>query len=228
MALHERTRRGRPRRAGDLLGGAVRQGTRAGPGGSGYSSAHYLLSWYYAWGGPITPQGWAFRIGSSHNHFEYQNPVAAYALSVTPELRPASANGARDWGQSLTRQLEFYRWLQSAEGAIAGGATNSLNGRYDPYPVGTPTFYGMAYQEHPVYHDPGSNTWFGFQAWSMERVAECRGGLCHHYGQPLQFRLHRVIIGDGYAGTATVPESSADYLELRERWRRRFLLHHLR
>jgi uncharacterized protein YjdB len=30
----------------------------------------------------------------------------------------------------------------------------------------------MAYQENPVYHDPGSNTWFGYQAWSMERVAE--------------------------------------------------------
>ena len=34
------------------------------------------------------------------------------------------------------------------------------------------TFYGMFYQENPVYLDPGSNTWFGFQAWSMERVAE--------------------------------------------------------
>src|SRR5262249_5062760 len=30
----------------------------------------------------------------------------------------------------------------------------------------------MFYQENPVYLDPGSNTWFGFQAWSMERVAE--------------------------------------------------------
>jgi hypothetical protein len=30
----------------------------------------------------------------------------------------------------------------------------------------------MAYQENPVYLDPGSNTWFGFQVWSMERVAE--------------------------------------------------------
>ena len=30
----------------------------------------------------------------------------------------------------------------------------------------------MAYQEHPVYHDPGSNQWFGMQAWSMERIAE--------------------------------------------------------
>ena len=144
----------------------------AGPGGTGYTSAHYLMSWYYAWGGPLTPQGWAWRIGSSHAHFGYQNPVAALALSTVPELRVVSANGPRDWGQSLTRQLEFYQWLQSAEGAIAGGATNSFNGRYEAYPVGTPTFYNMAYQENPVYHDPGSNTWFGFQAWSMERVAE--------------------------------------------------------
>jgi uncharacterized protein YjdB len=145
---------------------------KSGPGGTGYDSAHYLLGWYYAWGGPLVSQGWAWRIGCSHAHFGYQNPVAAYALSATSELKPASLNGARDWGQSLTRQLEFYQWLQSAEGAIAGGATNSLNGRYDPYPAGTPTFYGMAYQENPVYHDPGSNTWFGMQAWSMERMAE--------------------------------------------------------
>ncbi|MDX2857548.1 glycoside hydrolase family 48 protein, partial [Streptomyces scabiei] len=36
----------------------------------------------------------------------------------------------------------------------------------------TPTFYGMYYDEKPVYHDPPSNQWFGFQTWSMERVAE--------------------------------------------------------
>ena len=146
--------------------------SKSAPGGTGYESAHYLISWYYAWGGPLVPQGWAWRIGCSHNHFGYQNPVAAYALSATPELRPVTANGARDWDRSLVRQLEFYEWLQSAEGAIAGGATNSWNGRYETYPAGTPTFYGMAYDEQPVYHDPGSNTWFGFQAWSVERVAE--------------------------------------------------------
>jgi Glycosyl hydrolase family 48/Secretion system C-terminal sorting domain/Divergent InlB B-repeat domain len=143
-----------------------------GAGATGYDSAHYLMSWYYAWGGPLTPQGWAWRIGCSHNHFGYQNPVAAYALSTITELKPASPNASRDWGTSLTRQMEMYQWLQSAEGAIAGGATNSWNGKYDSYPAGTPTFYNMAYVENPVYEDPGSNTWFGFQAWSMERVAE--------------------------------------------------------
>ena len=30
----------------------------------------------------------------------------------------------------------------------------------------------MYYDFEPVYHDPPSNQWFGFQAWPMERVAE--------------------------------------------------------
>ncbi len=142
-------------------------------GGSGYSSAHYLLSWYYAWGGSANPASvWAWRIGSSHSHFGYQNPLAAWALSQDSDFKPASPNAARDWGTSLQRQLEFYRWLQSAEGGIAGGATSSWQGRYATPPAGTSTFYGLAYDEKPVYHDPPSNQWFGFQAWSMERVAE--------------------------------------------------------
>lgn len=68
--------------------------------------------------------------------------------------------------------MEFYQWLQSADGAIAGGATNSWTGAYSTPPAGQSTFYGMFYDEKPVYHDPASNTWFGFQVWSMERVAE--------------------------------------------------------
>ena len=139
--------------------------------GTGYDSAHYLMSWYYAWGGGIT-SNWAWKIGSSHNHFGYQNPMAAWILSEDEEFDPISQNSARDWGTSLDRQLEFYQWLQSADGGIAGGATNSYNGRYEAIPAGTSTFYGMAYEPHPVYSDPGSNQWFGFQAWSMQRVAE--------------------------------------------------------
>ena len=143
------------------------------PAGTGYNAAHYLLSWYYAWGGPIPPEGgWSFRIGSSHNHFGYQNPMAAHALVNTPALRPQAPNAVADWATSLDRQLQFYRWLQSTNGGIAGGATNSLGGRYLAPPAGTATFYGMFFQENPVYLDPGSNTWFGFQVWSMERVAE--------------------------------------------------------
>ncbi|OAH15371.1 glycoside hydrolase family 48 protein [Streptomyces jeddahensis] len=148
-------------------------GPSACPAGTGKNSSHYLLSWYYAWGGATdTSAGWSWRIGSSHAHGGYQNPMAAYALSSYAPLKPKSATGQSDWATSLDRQLEFYQWLQSAEGAIAGGATNSWQGRYATPPAGTPTFYGMYYDEKPVYHDPPSNQWFGFQAWSMERVAE--------------------------------------------------------
>jgi hypothetical protein len=147
--------------------------SKACEGVSDYGSAHYLVSWYYAWGGAAPGQGWAWRIGSSHNHSGYQNPMAAYALSgPVAELRPKSPNGARDHATSLQRQLEFYRWLQAAEGGIAGGATNSWRGRYEEPPAGSPTFYGMAYDPAPVFHDPPSNDWFGFQVWSVQRVAE--------------------------------------------------------
>lgn len=139
--------------------------------GTGYDAATYLMSWYYAWGGGVSAD-WSWKIGSSHNHFGYQNPMAAWILSEDSKLKPQSQNGARDWGKSLDRQLEFYQWLQTSEGAIAGGATNSQNGRYEALPAGLSTFYGMGYDANPVYADPGSNTWFGFQAWSMQRVAE--------------------------------------------------------
>jgi hypothetical protein len=142
--------------------------------GTGKDSSQYLLAWYTAWGGGLGTTGnWAWRIGASHAHQGYQNVVAAYALSTADGgLIPASATAGEDWGKSLTRQLEFYNWLQSSEGAIAGGATNSYDGSYSAYPSGTSTFYGMAYEEAPVYHDPPSNNWFGMQAWSVERVAE--------------------------------------------------------
>jgi hypothetical protein len=141
--------------------------------GTGKDSEHYLLSWYYAWGGANSSSaGWAWRIGDSAAHFGYQNPMAAYALTTDTAMTPKSTTGKSDWQTSLGRQLEFYRWLQSSEGAIAGGATNSWEGDYGTPPSGTPTFYGMAYDPAPVYHDPPSNQWFGMQAWSMERVAE--------------------------------------------------------
>ncbi|GAB3975749.1 hypothetical protein GCM10027615_43850 [Plantactinospora veratri] len=141
--------------------------------GTGKNSAAYLLSWYYAWGGSQGgSSSWSWRIGSSHNHGGYQNPFAAYALSTVSELTPRSPTARTDWATSLTRQIDFYTWLQSADGAIAGGATNSWNGDYSARPAGVPTFYGMVYDVKPVYHDPPSNQWFGFQAWSMERVAE--------------------------------------------------------
>jgi hypothetical protein len=140
--------------------------------GSGKSSAHYLLGWYFAWGGAEPGGGWAWRIGDGAAHHGYQNPVAAWALSTQASLAPKSATGKTDWSTSLTRQIEFLQWLQSSDGAIAGGATNSWDGAYATPPAGTPTFYGMAYDWQPVYHDPPSNNWFGMQAWGMERWAE--------------------------------------------------------
>jgi hypothetical protein len=142
------------------------------PAGTGKDSDHYLMSWYYAWGGATdTSAGWAWRIGDGASHQGYQNPLAAYALSNDPTLKPLSATGAADWSKSLDRQLEFLQFLQSNEGGIAGGATNSWEGHYGPPPAGTPTFYGMAYDPNPVWHDPPSNRWFGFQVWDLERVA---------------------------------------------------------
>ncbi|MFL6144589.1 MAG: glycoside hydrolase family 48 protein [Labedaea sp.] len=141
------------------------------PAGSGKNSSTGLLTWYFAWGG-ANDSTWAWRIGGSQAHFGYQNPLAAFALSNVPALKPQSPSAVADWSASLTKQLEFYRWLQSNEGGIAGGATNSWAGRYATPPAGDPTFYGMFYDSQPVYHDPPSNQWFGFQTWSMERVAE--------------------------------------------------------
>jgi Glycosyl hydrolase family 48/Cellulose binding domain/Bacterial Ig domain len=143
------------------------------PAGSGRNSEHFLLSWFYAWGGATdTNAGWAWRIGDGASHQGYQNPLAAWALSNVAALTPRSPTAKADWQTSLTRQLQFYQWLQSAEGGIAGGATNSWDGQYATPPAGLPTFFGMAYDFQPVFHDPPSNRWFGFQAWSMERVAE--------------------------------------------------------
>lgn len=143
------------------------------PAGSGKNSSTYLLDWYYAWGGSAdTSSPWGFRIGSSYAHQGYQNPLAAWALSNVSALKPKSATGATDWATSLQRQLQFFQWLQSSEGAIAGGAVNGWDGHYGAVPAGDPTFYGMAYDWQPEYHDPPSNNWFGFQAWAMERFAE--------------------------------------------------------
>jgi hypothetical protein len=140
--------------------------------GTGKNSEHYLMSWYYAWGGATdTSAGWAWRIGDGASHQGYQNPLAAYALSSVPALKPLSATGQQDWTTSLNRQMELLQWLQSADGALAGGVTNSWAGQYGTPPAGTPTFYGMFYDPHPVWNDPPSNRWFGFQVWGLERTA---------------------------------------------------------
>ncbi|HJE59103.1 MAG TPA: endoglucanase [Nocardiopsis listeri] len=149
-------------------------GAESCPPGTGKDSAHYLLAWYYSWGGALesAEYPWAWRIGGSSAHQGYQNVMAAYALSENDALRPESPTGAEDWGTSLDRQLEFLQWLQSSDGGIAGGATNSWEGSYNEPPAGTSTFHGLFYDEKPVWHDPPSNQWFGFQVWDVERVAE--------------------------------------------------------
>jgi hypothetical protein len=134
----------------------------------------YLLSWYYAWGGSTTG-AWSWRISGTEIHEGYQNPLAAYALSNTTQLIPLSSSAKGDWSTSLTTQLNLMQWLQSNEGAIAGGVTNNWGGNYGDVskpPSGDPTFDGMYYDFEPVYHNPPSNQWFGYQTWPMERVAE--------------------------------------------------------
>jgi hypothetical protein len=135
---------------------------------------HFLMSWYTSWGGALGNYDWAWQIGCSHSHEFYQNPLAAYALLYDSDLNAGmkSSGATSDYEESLKRQVEMYLWLQSAEGPIAGGCTNSYNGRYEKYPDGASTFYDMIYVEHPVYEDPGSNHWIGNQVWAIQRLAE--------------------------------------------------------
>lgn len=142
-------------------------------GGGSDNGKHYLMNWYTSWGGALDG-GWAWQIGASHMHEFYQNPLAAYGLLYDNDLNSAmKAQGAtEDYKQSLQNQMELYLWLLSNDGPIAGGCTNSWNGRYEQYPSGQSTFNKMAYVEHPVYADPGSNHWIGNQVWAVQRLAE--------------------------------------------------------
>jgi len=150
-------------------------GSVACPAGTSKANeATYLLSWYYAFGGS-TAGAWSWRISGTEIHEGYQNPLAAFALSNTTGLIPSSPSAKGDWATSLTTQLNLMQWLQSNEGAIAGGVTNNWGGNYGDVakpPSGDPTFDGMYYDFEPVYHNPPSNQWFGYQTWPMERVAE--------------------------------------------------------
>ena len=151
------------------------QGSVACPAGTSKANEDtYLLSWYDAWGG-ATNGAWAWRISGTTIHEGYQNPLAAYALSTDSNLIPLSATAKGDWAASLVTQLNMYKWLQSAEGGIAGGIENNWGGNYGDAgkpPTGDPTFDGMYYDPQPEYHNPPSNQWFGYQTWPMERLAE--------------------------------------------------------
>ncbi len=140
------------------------------------------MAWYTSWGGDLSSQySWAWQIGCSHAHEFYQNPLAAYALLYDKGLNSGmKASGATaDYEESLKRQLEMYLWLQSAEGPIGGGCTNSVDGRYLKYGDRN-TFYDMAYVAHPVYADPGSNHWIGNQVWAIQRLAELYYYVCQN------------------------------------------------
>lgn len=103
--------------------------------------------------------GWSWRIGDGTAHFGYQNPLAAWVLANDDTIVPKGATAKDDWATSVDRQLELYEWLQTSEGAFAGGVTNSWQGRYGTPPdnVTKNTFHGMFYEWEPVYHDPPSN-----------------------------------------------------------------------
>ena len=142
--------------------------------GDANTGKHYLMNWYTSWGGAIDGT-WAWQIGASHMHEFYQNPLAAYALAYDSDMsgEMKSQGAVDDFKTSLERQMELYLWLLSADGPIAGGCTNSYKGRYEGYSdLGLSTFYDMAYVEHPVYADPGSNHWIGNQVWAVQRLAE--------------------------------------------------------
>ncbi|MEE0320304.1 MAG: glycoside hydrolase family 48 protein [Ruminococcus sp.] len=143
---------------------------------SNSNGQYYLMNWYTSWGGALDGS-WAWQIGCSHAHEFYQNPLAAYALAYDTNLSSnMKAQGAvEDFKKSFQTQMEYYLWLLSNDGVIAGGSTNSVNGRYEDHSKnvsGTSEFNKMVYVEHPVYADPGSNHWIGNQVWAVQRLAE--------------------------------------------------------
>lgn len=146
-------------------------GGSTGTSGAGYDSATYLYSSGYSWGGDINGM-WSLRKSSNNNNIVSQNPFAAWALANISDMKPKSLNGVKDNRTSLDRQLEYYTWLQSAEGAIGGGSTNSWNGKYEKVPQNISTFYGMGYMEEPGDMSTENNTYFYYQTKTMLRLAE--------------------------------------------------------
>lgn len=147
--------------------------------GSGYNSCHYLINWYSAWGGGIPESGqtsdWGYRIGGSESHHGYQGVnIAYYMAQGGGGMTPVSPSAGTIWKSALYRQIEMIRWLQSPEGPIAGGVTNSWLAQYLTPTDGRQSakFYGMYYTYSPVWHDPPSNNWVGFQAWGHGRTAD--------------------------------------------------------
>lgn len=148
-------------------------GTYAGDG------CHYLLSWGCGFGGAIPDaQGnseWGFRIGNSEIHQGYNCVDVAYVCGTKSGkgYTPLSTGAADMYDISLDRQLEFLRWLQTSDGAFAGGCTSNWNGDYSVPTDGrqNATFYGLYYTYSPSWHNPPSNNWAGYQGWAAERIA---------------------------------------------------------
>lgn len=148
-----------------------------------YSSCHFLINWYVSWGGEIVPEDdpdperdpyYNFLVSCSECHQGYQGVDMAYACATGGGGMEPSTTGAGDlWLGSLYRQIEMIRWLQSPEGPIAGGVTNSMFDQYINLTDGRQNaqFYGMDYVYSPVWHDPVSNNWVGFQGWGQGRTA---------------------------------------------------------
>jgi len=61
---------------------------------------------------------WAWKIGCS-THTSDIRTIPGWVSATQSDFAPKSSNGKRDWTTSYKRQLEFYQWLQSAEGGIA-------------------------------------------------------------------------------------------------------------
>lgn len=147
-------------------------GKEACPGVADKSSAHYLISWGISWGGSLGEYGYHWRMGNSVCYYGYQNLVAAYGLLHESSMKPKAATAIDDWTKSLERQIEMYEYLQTKEGAFAAGVTNSWNKNYEdpPQEYKDSSFHGMWFDYKPGYAD--ENPWFGFQAWTADRVAQ--------------------------------------------------------
>ena len=146
-------------------------------GNTYHNACHYLINWYASWGGAAVTSGvgdWSYRIGCSESHHGYQSVIAAYAMATGGGgMVPQSPSAGRIWARSLQRQIEMIRWLQSPQGPIAGGVTNSYNDRYATVTGRNGAkFYGMDYVYSPVWGDPPSNNWVGFQGWGHNRTAD--------------------------------------------------------
>ncbi len=174
------------------------------PGFDG-AGCHYLLSWGCGFGVGLPVSGsansyWGFRIGNSEIHHGYNGIDVAYACRTGGPLASSAVGIPAKWAISLDRQLELVRWLQSPEGAIAGGVSSNWRGRYE-----TPTdgrqnakFYSCYYNYSPSWFNPPSNNWSGFQAWGIQRITEVACHAAKHDGDETEDSIYNrcMIIAD--------------------------------